>query len=205
VSGGWRVTVGFEAQRDLWTFGWEPEREVGGVVCGRFETSGINRRDDGKSLFIRRVLRSDYGGDATSVDINFGDVERLQTIMTTGSSTRIGPGRTGGDDVGVFVGSIHSHPGVDRQREPSDTDLRSAAGNARHQPPGLAGKPWLMMLATAGEAWDAGMPSEDWTNPTYDLFLVSADRTIVKPHVSYMSEIEWLVEEGQRAFANGGD
>ena len=50
------------------------------------------------------------------------------------------------------------------------------------------------------------MPEEDWADPTVDFFLVFGDRSIVRPPVSYMSEIEWLCEEQQRvARAAGGD
>jgi hypothetical protein len=202
-NGGWRVTVGFEAQKDLWTFGWEPGREVGGCVLGRFECSGISRRDTGKDLFVRRIFRSDFGGDETSVDIDFASVFNRQTIETTSSRTSGGGGggRWGADDPGVLCGFIHSHPGIERERELSDTDIRTASLNALNNPPALAGKPFLSAIATAGEAWREGEPHEDWSNPVLDFHLVFSDRRVVKPLVSLMSEVEWLCEEQQRALA----
>jgi hypothetical protein len=44
--------------------------------------------------------------------------------------------RFGADDAGIFVGSIHSHPGIDRHRELSATDIRAASWNAEKRPLG---------------------------------------------------------------------
>ena len=46
------------------------------------------------------------------------------------------------------------------------------------------------------------MPHEDWDEPQLDYHLVFGDRSIVRPTVVYMSELEWRVEEGQRALAH---
>jgi hypothetical protein len=98
--------------------------------------------------------------------------------------------RFGADDAGIFVGSIHSHPGIDRHRELSATDIRAASWNAENGPSAIAGKPFLSVLATAGEAWSEGMPEEDWGDPVLDFHLVFPDRSIVRPHVHVQSEVE---------------
>ncbi len=206
----WTVVLGYEAQRDMWTFGWDRTNEVAGAVFGRFETSGINRRDTGRHLFVRRIIQSDHGGTPDAVSLDYESVYRLQTLPVPsrpGSNGFRSGGRTGADDYGVWVGMIHSHPGIDRQRELSSCDIRTAAANALNGPPslGLAGRPFLEMLATAGEAWSEGEPIEDWANPVIDYHLVFSDRSIIRPCISVMSEVEWIVEEKQRELlATGG-
>ena len=121
---GWIVELGFEAQKDLSTFPWDRTNEVGGVVTGRFECSGFSRRDTGRHLFVRRILASDHGGTPEAVSIDYDSVAGLQTFPVRKWGGRRG-GRTGADDYGVWVGMLHSHPGIDRQRELSDTDIRT--------------------------------------------------------------------------------
>ena len=119
----WTIVLGFAAQKDLWAFPWDRDREVGGVVMGRFETSGIDRRDTGAHLFIRRIFASDRGGDHESVLIDYDAVHDLQTIPIKSRPGSPG-GRFGADDPGLIVGGVHSHPGIDRQRELSESTFR---------------------------------------------------------------------------------
>ena len=91
---GWTVILGHAAQKDLWTFPWERDVEVGGVCMGRFENSGIDRRDTGRHVFIRRIFASDRGGTDGAVDIDYDRVRGLQTIEVRGWRGRPG-GRLG--------------------------------------------------------------------------------------------------------------
>jgi hypothetical protein len=174
---------------------------------GRWECSGINRRDTGKHLFIRRIFPSDHDCTSESVMIDYSAKVRLETFEVPALSGR-GGGRYGAADAGQMCGSIHSHVGGDRVREMSPTDLRNASANTGMVVP--AGRPYLSVIATAGEGWSEGYPFEDWDSPTLDFRLVFSDRRVVKPNVHLMTETEWECEEGQRelsatANAEGGN
>ena len=60
----WRLVVSHAAQEDLQTFGWEPDVECAGVCFGRYETGALRPVDDGRSVFVRRIVRAEY--DCTS-------------------------------------------------------------------------------------------------------------------------------------------
>ena len=173
----WIVELGFEAQKDLSTFPWDRTNEVGGVVTGRFECSGFARRDTGRHLFVRRILASDQGGTPEAVSIDYDSVAGLQTFPVRKWGVLVGQRHRAAGVLRRMV-LIHSHPGIDRQRELSDTDIRDRGSERAQRSPrlqGLAGKPFLSMLATAGEAWREGMPHEDWDEPQLDYHLIFAD------------------------------
>lgn len=195
----WTVVLGFEAQRELWAFCWDRTNEVAGAVFGRFETSGINRRDTGRHLFVRRVIQSDHGGTPEAVSLDYDSVYRLQTFPVPSR-----PGSSRGRTGGRRLRRLDRHDPLAPRNRPSARAVRhrhsdSGGERAQRSPAlGLGGRPFLSMLATAGEAWSEGMPDEDWANPVIDYHLVFSDRSIIRPRISVMSELEWLVEEGQR-------
>ncbi len=206
----WVVTLSFQARCDLFGFPWREDIEVGGVLTGRWEKSGIHPVDTGKDLFIRRAFPADLDGDESSVKINFAAVSHLETMPGPSRPGSGGGGRFGADDPGLTLGDVHSHPGFrvasDRTCELSGADVEHAATLAR-APDTLTGgpRPWLSVIATSGEGWSEGMPVEDWGSPNLDPFLVFPDRSIIRPRISLMSEVEWAVEEKQRELlATGG-
>ena len=63
------------------------------------------------------------------------------------------------------------------------------------------------MLAIGREEWREGFPELSWADPIYTWFLITASGAVIRPRVSLQSQVEWAVEEGQRALAhtNEGD
>ena len=129
--------------------------------------------------------------------IDYDAVYSMQTIPV-----RSRPGSPGGHfgsaDAGLICGSAHNHPGADRQRELSGTDIRTAAANSRGAPEALRGRPFLSVVATAGLRWEAGEPEHDWLEPQLDFYFVFGDNSLIRPQVSRQTELEWNVEETQR-------
>lgn len=148
-NGDWRVVVGWEPQVDLFRFPWSPDLERGGCCTGRWETDGIRRVDDGRTLFVRRVFPSDSDNTSESVLINYDAIVDLETFAVPARKGSTG-GRTGAADTGQTCGSIHSHP--DQIRELSSIDIRNAAKNAEVIPV-PAGRPYLSVIATSTERW----------------------------------------------------
>ena len=182
---------------------WDRDVEVGGVVFGRFECSGIRRRDTGRDLFIRRIFASDRGGEAAWRSTTTPSTRCRRSRCARGASRW--PLRR--RDPGVVCGCIHSHPGIDRQRQLSDTDISSAAANARNAPAALAGKPFVSILATAGEGWLEGMPLESSDGTGHSTITsCSATERLSGRTSTHTRELEWVVEEKQRELlTKGGD
>lgn len=198
-NGDWRVIVGFQARLDLFQFPWRDDIERAGVLTGRWETAGIRRHDDGRTLFVRRCFPADRNGTSESVEVAFDAVTPMETIEVSkwGGRPR---GRFAENDAGIACGDIHSHVGFDvtgdYHRQLSDADI--SRGAALALAPSTIPRPWLSVVASAGEAWLEGMPHEDWGAPNLDFFLVFSDSRVVKPTVILQSETEWTVEEQQR-------
>ena len=182
---GWTLILGHAAQQDLWRMQWSRDVEVGAVILGRHECSGINRYDTGRHVFVRRIIHADRNATDESVDVDYDSVFAMQTLPSRGHARTdsAGSGRTGSDDPGLILGNLHSHP--EQVREMSDTDIRAAAWNAANAPDALQGKP------TATDEWRDGNLVESWANPTLDPFLVFGDRRVVKPTIYAQSEVEW--------------
>ena len=113
----------------------------------------------------------------------------------------VGLALTGSADYGLILGNCHSDP-HSALAELSGQDIRAAQWNAEHAPPALQGKPSVVMLAIGREEWREGFPELTWADPVYTWFLVTASGAVIRPRVSLQSQVEWAVEEGQRALAH---
>jgi hypothetical protein len=161
----WKLVVSHAAQEDLQTFGWEPDVECAGVCFGRHETCALRPIDDGRSVFVRRIVRAEYDCTESSAKVDYPSVFSKQTLPTRGTLGG-GPGLTGHADFGLILGNAHSHPNSELA-ELSDQDIRAAQWNSDNAPPALQGKPSVVMLAIGREEWREGFPELSWADPIY--------------------------------------
>ena len=168
---------------DLETFGWDRDVECAGVVFGRYETSALRPVDDGRSVFVRRIVRAEYNCTSDSAEVDYGSVISKQSIPTSGGLGG-GPGLTGSADYGLILGNAHSHPHSDLAEllQTKTSDPRNGTQTTR--PPALQGKPAVVMLAIGREEWREGFPELSWADPIYTWFLIAASGAVIRPRVS---------------------